>query len=55
MFTMKLFDGLVAPRRDQSVDRDLLTWARTEYKKDAEFAYNYMITHGAAPAFGVVR
>ena len=30
--------------------KDLLMWAKTEYSKDWEFAYNYMINHnGNAP------
>ena len=30
---------------------DLLTWAKTEYKKDWRFAYQYMLDHnGRAPS-----
>jgi hypothetical protein len=35
-------------------DRDLATWARIEYKNDAEFAYNHMKETGTAPKVGVV-
>ena len=35
------------PRRN-----DLLTWARTEYKKDWQFAYQYMLDHnGKSPSW----
>ena len=30
--------------------KDLLTWAQNEYKKDWQFAYQYMLNHdGRAP------
>jgi|TARA_A100001015_G_scaffold168194_1_gene186944 hypothetical protein len=30
---------------------DLLTWAKTEYKKDWQYAYNFMLDHkGRAPS-----
>jgi len=35
------------PRR-----KDLLTWAKTEYKKDWQFAYQYMLDHnGKSPSW----
>jgi hypothetical protein len=35
-------------------ERDMLTWAKTEYGKDWQYAYQYMITHkGQAPTIGV--
>ena len=35
------------PRRN-----DLLTWAKTEYKKDWQFAYQYMLDHnGKSPSW----
>lgn len=55
MLTLKLFDGLVASNKLRMNDHDLRTWARIEYKKDAEFAYNYMLENGIAPSFGVYR
>lgn len=34
----------------KSYRSELLTWAKTEYSNDWEFAYNYMLTHnGRAP------
>ena len=52
MFTLKLFDGLVSPRRNTPKERDLQTWARIEFKNDADFAYNYMLENGTAPIVG---
>ena len=28
---------------------DLMTWAKTEYANDWEFAYHHMVTYGKAP------
>lgn len=53
MLTLKLFDGLVSPRRSRMTDHELRTWARIEYKNDAEYAYNYMVETGRAPMLGV--
>ncbi len=36
-------------------DADIRKWAETEYKKDADFAYNQMITHGFMIDFKVNR
>jgi hypothetical protein len=30
-------------------DADIRRWAEIEYKKDADFAYNYMTQHGFMP------
>ena len=49
MFTLKLFEGLLKVRSSRMSDRDLATWARIEYKNDAEFAYNHMKETGVAP------
>ena len=42
---------LLGGRRQSAAYRnDLLTWAKTEYSNDWEFAYNYMLTNkGKAP------
>ena len=50
---MKFFEGWVSLFKSKKVDKDLQNWARIEYKHDAEFAYNYMITNGTAPVGGV--
>lgn len=50
---MKFFEGWIGLFRNKRVDRDLQNWARIEYKHDAEFAYNHMLTHGVAPTVGV--
>src|SRR5210317_2677897 len=45
--------GLMSWMRSGKVTRrnDLLTWAKTEYKKDWQFAYQYMLDHnGKAPS-----
>ena len=31
--------------RPSSFERDMLTYAKTEYKEDWQFAYHYMLTH----------
>jgi hypothetical protein len=43
---------LLGGRRQSATCRnDLMTWAKTEYPKDWEFAYHYMITHdGKSPS-----
>jgi len=30
-------------------DSDIRRWAEIEYKKDASFAYNYMLQNGSMP------
>ena len=44
---------LLGGRRQSATYRnDLMTWAKTEYPNDWEFAYNYMITHnGRSPSY----
>ena len=38
-------------KRDNTSRDELLTWAKTEYKKDWRFAYQYMLDHnGRAPS-----
>ena len=32
--------------RTSSFERDMLTYAKTEYKDDWQFAYHYMLSHG---------
>lgn len=53
MFTLKLFDGWLQNVARKPRDKDLETWARIEYKKDSEYAYNYMREHGVSPSIGV--
>lgn len=53
MLTTKLFEGWLRGLKSAPSDKDLETWARIEYKKDALFAYNYMREHGIAPTIGV--
>jgi hypothetical protein len=53
MLTLKLFDGLTKTIKHNMSDRDLATWARIEYKHDADYAYFHMKEHGVAPSLGV--
>ena len=53
MFTLKLFEGWTKNMARASRDKDLETWARIEYKKDSEYAYNYIREHGIGPSVGV--
>ena len=55
MLTLKLFEGMVSTRRTRINNHDLRTWARIEFKNDAEYAYNYMLENGTAPSLGVYR
>jgi hypothetical protein len=52
MLTLRLFDGLTKITRPTMSDKDLSTWARIEYKKDAEYAYFHMKQYGVAPRLG---
>ena len=52
MLTLKLFNDWVHLLSSRSVDKDLATWARIEYKKDSLYAYHYMLEHGVAPGAG---
>ena len=53
MFTLKLFNGWLRNINSKPRDKDLQTWARIEYKKDSEYAYNYMVENGVPPSLGV--
>ena len=52
MLTLRLFDSLTKITRPTMSDKDLSTWARIEYKKDAEYAYFHMKQYGVAPRLG---
>ena len=57
MATM-LFNGLVSllgnPLLSQKFEKEMLTYAKTEYGRDWQYAYQYMITHkGQGPRMGV--
>jgi len=49
-----LISGLMSWMKSGMSDRhrnDLLTWAKTEYKKDWRYAYQFMLDHnGQAPS-----
>ena len=47
-----LISGLMSwMKRDKTSRDELLTWAKTEYKKDWRFAYQFMLdNHGRAPS-----
>jgi hypothetical protein len=55
MMTMNFFNGLVKVLKSNSErdDSGLRSWARLEYKGDAEYAYNYYKSTGQIPALGV--
>lgn len=51
-----LYECLVSMfgRNSDSWNRDMLTWAKTEYGKDWQYAYQYMINNnGKSPTLGV--
>lgn len=50
MLTLKFFQSLFTSGPN---DRDLRSWARIEFKSDAEYAYNHMKEYGMAPVIGV--
>jgi len=51
-FFKGLTDFLCGQRSSAAYRKDLMTWAKTEYPKDWEFAYNYMLRHnGKAPEY----
>lgn len=54
MLTLKLFNDWVHLLSSRSVDKDIATWARIEYKKDSTFAYHYIREHGVAPGMGAI-
>ena len=52
------FSGLVSilgnPLPTRKFEREMLTYAKTEYGKDWRYAYSYMLTHGGrGPRAGV--
>ena len=52
------FSGLVSilgnPLPTRKFEREMLTYAKTEYGKDWQYAYSYMLTHGGrGPRAGV--
>lgn len=55
----KLFTGLVSLlgyRSQTTFEKEMLTYAKTEYGKDWQFAYQYMLTHeGRGPKAGVYQ
>ena len=55
--TRMLFDSLVSLLgRRSNYDRDMLTYAKTEYKNDWRYAYSYMLSHGGkGPTTGVYQ
>jgi hypothetical protein len=43
-------------RNSTGWEKDMLTWAKTEYGNDWEYAYRYMLNHkGQAPTYGVIN
>lgn len=51
---MNIFNGLHRLLADRDpTDRDIRSWANTEYKFDAEYAYNVMKNTGKIPEVGV--
>ena len=55
----RLFDGLVSLLGQKgfaknAFEKEMLTYAKTEYGKDWQYAYQYMLTHkGRGPTMGV--
>ena len=54
----RLFTGLVSllgnPSPSKAFEKEMLTYAKTEYGRDWQYAYQYMITHkGQGPRMGV--
>ena len=54
----RLFDGLVSLLGQRGVknafEKEMLTYAKTEYGKDWQYAYQYMLSHkGQGPKMGV--
>jgi hypothetical protein len=50
----KLYGSLVSMfGRKKLKDNDILTWARTEYGKDWNFAYEHIKATGKGPRMGV--
>ena len=56
MMTNMLFTGLVNifTKSKTRQESNMMTWAKTEYGNDWQFAYQYMLDHsGSAPNMGV--
>ena len=53
----RLFTGLVSLlgyRSQTTFEKEMLTYAKTEYGKDWQYAYHFMLTHnGQGPKMGV--
>jgi hypothetical protein len=54
MLSLKFFEGwtIGLPSKSSPTDRDLMAWAKTEYKNDAEWAFAYMKRTGNVPPTG---
>lgn len=56
MLNIKFFESFVKTFGGSPVvratDADLMAWARTEYKSDAAWAFNYMKRTGGVPPEG---
>jgi len=57
---VKLFTGLVSLLGDKGAstafEKEMLTYAKTEYGNDWRYAYQYMLTHeGRGPKAGVYQ
>ena len=55
---LQLFTGLVSllgnPLPTRKFEKEMLTFAKTEYGKDWQYAFHYMLTHqGKGPKMGV--
>ena len=55
---LQLFNGLVSllgsPLPTRKFEKEMLTYAKTEYGKDWQYAHQYMLTHkGRGPRAGV--
>lgn len=54
-FTMNFFANVFGQSANK-FDREMLTYAKTEYGKDWRYAYQYMLTHdGHGPKAGVYK
>lgn len=50
----KLYTSLVSMfGTKRPCERDMLTWAKTEYGTDWQYAYHHIKTHGYGPRMGV--
>lgn len=56
MLTLKLFDGFLRlNKRSNSTDAAIMTWAKLEFKNDANYAFFHMKEYGVAPNLGVAK